>query len=72
MALFKSRFSELGFYVGGSLKRFVGGKYKTNNKTEIAVLEKLKDVSRIDEPKPTKVSEPKAEITKEKTASAKK
>lgn len=58
MAKFKTSFSELGFYVNGSLCRFKGGIYVTDDKAEIAVLEKLADVQRVDEAKP-KAAEPK-------------
>lgn len=54
MAKFTSRYSELGFYVGGSLRRFKNGIYVTDEKEEIAVLERTKNVVRIDEPKEEK------------------
>ena len=57
MAKFTSRFPELGFYVGGELRKFYNGEFSTENKEEIEVLEKLADVVRTDKPK----VEPKAE-----------
>ena len=72
MAKFKTRFSELGFYVNGSLCRFKGGIYVTDNKDEIAVLEKLADVQRIDEEtKPKAEPKPKATSPKGKTSAKK-
>ena len=40
---------ELGFYVGGELKRFHDGVYATDNKKEIAVLESLIDTEKVEE-----------------------
>lgn len=51
MAEFKSRYSELGFYVDGSLRQFRNGRYVTTDKKEIAVLTKIKDVTEINKPK---------------------
>lgn len=51
MAKFKTRYSELGFYADGSLHRFNNGIYITNNKEQIAVLKKMKDVTEIVEKK---------------------
>lgn len=48
LADYTSRFSELGFYVDGHLRKFHGGRYSTTNKKEIAVLDTLADVQRID------------------------
>lgn len=62
MAEFKSRYPELGFYVNGKYRQFDRGRYTTNDKDEIAVLEKLADVERVDKPE-TKVEE-KAEDAK--------
>lgn len=50
MAKFKTRYSELGFYVNGSLCRFNDGTYTTDDKDAIAALEALKDVERVDKP----------------------
>jgi len=40
---------ELGFYVGGELKRFHDGEYNTDDKKEIAVLESLIDTEKVEE-----------------------
>jgi hypothetical protein len=39
---------ELGFYVDGELKRFFDGELKSNDKKEIAVLDKLLDVEKVE------------------------
>lgn len=62
MAEFKSRYPELGFYVNGKRRQFLNGRYVTDDKDEIAVLEKLADVVRVDKAEP-KVEE-KAEDAK--------
>jgi hypothetical protein len=51
MAKFTSRFPELGFYVGGELRKFYNGEFSTENKEEIEALEKLADAVRADKPK---------------------
>lgn len=51
MALFKSRYDELSFYVDGKRKKFQNGEYKTEDKKEIEVLEKLRDVERVEDEK---------------------
>lgn len=51
MAEFKSVYSELGFYVDGSLRQFRNGRYITTDKKEIAVLKQIKDVTEIEAPK---------------------
>lgn len=50
MAKFSSRFPELGFYVGGELRKFYNGEFSTEDKSEIEVLEKLADAQRVDNP----------------------
>lgn len=70
MAKYQSRYKELMFYVGGSLRKFTNGIYVTEDKDEIAVLEKLADVQRVDEESKPK-AEPKPKPSKGK-ASAKK
>jgi hypothetical protein len=50
VANFKSRYAELGFYCCDTFRKFHHGEYVTDNKEEIAVLEKLADVERVDEP----------------------
>lgn len=51
MAEFTSKYSELGFYVDGSLRNFRGGRFVTDEKSEIEVLRGLADVEEA-EPKP--------------------
>ena len=72
MAKFKSRYSGLGFYVNGSLRRFKNGVYVTNDKEEIAVLEKLSDVKRVDKPAKAGETESKAAEPKEPAEAKKK
>ena len=64
MAEYKSQYPELGFYVNGEFRQFSGGKYSTEDKGEIEVLEKLIDASREDEPKPEPKSTPRKTATK--------
>lgn len=53
MAKYTSRFSELGFYHGGELRKFSAGQYWTEDSAEIAVLDALADADRVeDEIKP--------------------
>lgn len=47
------KFKHLGFYVDGELKRFNDGVYNTTVKKEMAVLDKLADVTKVDEPDTT-------------------
>ncbi|MFF8391785.1 MULTISPECIES: hypothetical protein [Bacillati] len=51
MAEYQSKYPELGFYVNGERKQFAFGAYKTEEKDEIAVLDVLTDVNRVDKPK---------------------
>lgn len=51
MAVFQSKHAELGFYVDGVFKSFKNGRYVTEDKKEIEVLESLVDVEQSDEPK---------------------
>ncbi|MGG4142969.1 hypothetical protein ABEW34_07535 [Paenibacillus algorifonticola] len=44
------RYPELGFYVDGSFRRFCGGFFVTESEAEIAVLNELADVVRVEEP----------------------
>lgn len=68
MAKFKSRYRGLSFYVDGKLLSFSGGSFSTNDKKVIAVLENLRDVERIDDPKiKESKKEPKAEDKKKDT-----
>ncbi|MEH7246468.1 hypothetical protein V7114_06670 [Neobacillus niacini] len=60
MAKYKSQYLELGFYVKGERKQFSGGKYATEDKSEIEVLDNLSDTVKIEEaklaPKPKPVT----------------
>ena len=51
---FKSKYLELGFYVGDQPRKFSNGTYLTDNKEEIEVLNGLVDVEAVegDEAKP--------------------
>ena len=44
-----TKHKELGFYVGGELKRFHDGEYNTDDKKEIAVLESLVDTEKVED-----------------------
>jgi hypothetical protein len=70
MAVYESRFKELGFYVNGKFHTFKNGRYVTDDKSVMDVLDKLADVKRVDEgevqPKAAEEPKPKA-----KKASAK-
>jgi hypothetical protein len=68
MALYKSAYTELSFYVDKERKQFSNGEYRTDAKKEIEVLDKLLDAVRVDKEEP-KAEEPKA--TPKKKASAK-
>lgn len=49
MATYESpRYKELGFYVDGGFRRFSGGLFYTEDPAEIAVLDALDEVTRID------------------------
>jgi hypothetical protein len=52
MAKYKSQYLELGFYVKGERKQFSGGKYATEDKSEIEVLDNLSDAVKVEEAKP--------------------
>lgn len=53
MANYESpRYLALGFYVDGVFRRFSSGHYSTDDPTEIAVLDALIDVRRVDENEP--------------------
>lgn len=72
MAVYESRFKELGFYVDGKFHSFKNGRFTTEDKTVMAVLDKLADVKRVDEPKvepkPTKSAEEPSESKPKATA----
>ncbi|MCD2368940.1 hypothetical protein LQ247_09925 [Bacillus sp. BS3(2021)] len=50
MAEFKSKYPELGFYVGDVFKSFKNGVFKTEEPEEIEILSELVDVTRTDKP----------------------
>lgn len=74
MAKYESpRYKELGFYVDGTFRKFSGGFYSTDESDEIAVLDGISDVIRIDEVEPEVVPEElseTAEIASEETPKA--
>jgi hypothetical protein len=58
MAVYKSQYPELGFYVNGELRNFSGGNYATEDKSEIEVLDKLSDAVKVEEAKPAVKQKP--------------
>lgn len=42
------RYKELGFYVDGNYRKFSGGLYRTEDAAEIAVLDVISDVVRVE------------------------
>jgi hypothetical protein len=72
MAVYESRYKELGFYADGKFHSFKNGRFTTEDKAVMAVLDKLTDVKRVDEPKQTKpAEEPNESKPKAKKPSAK-
>jgi hypothetical protein len=72
MAVYESRYKELGFYADGKFHSFKNGRFTTEDKAVMAVLDKLADVKRVDEPKQTKpAEEPNESKPKAKKPSAK-
>lgn len=62
MAVYTSKYPSLSFYVEGNRKQFSGGRFFTENKAEIEVLEKVVDAVRVEEPvKEEPKEKPKAE-----------
>jgi hypothetical protein len=59
MAKYKSQYLELGFYVKGERKQFSGGKYATEDKSEIEVLDNLSDAVKVEETQPEAKPAPK-------------
>ncbi|SER87426.1 hypothetical protein [Psychrobacillus sp. OK032] len=53
MAKYISKYKSLGFYVNGEHKAFSNGVYETTDAEEIAVLERVSDAIKQDEPKQT-------------------
>jgi hypothetical protein len=58
MAKYNSQYLELGFYVKGERKQFSGGKYATEDKSEIEVLDNLSDAVKVEEAKPAPKPKP--------------
>jgi hypothetical protein len=58
MAKYNSQYLELGFYVNGERKQFSGGKYATEDKSEIEVLDKIADAVKVEEAKPAPKPKP--------------
>ncbi|MCP1354659.1 hypothetical protein [Aneurinibacillus migulanus] len=60
MAVYKSKYRELTFYVDGELHAFSSGSFSTTDERVIAVLDELADAIRVDKPKvvETKPEEP--------------
>lgn len=52
MAVYNSKYRELKFYVDGELHAFDGGSFSTTDAKVIAVLDRLNDAKRVDEPQP--------------------
>lgn len=50
MAVFQSKYRELSFYVDGENYSFSSGTISTNDAKVIAVLEKMTDVKRVNQP----------------------
>lgn len=61
MAKYTSKYKSLGFYVNGVHKQFSNGIYETTDKEEIAVLSRVADAVKVDEPQSPQAAEPKTE-----------
>ncbi len=62
MAQYTSRYSELGFYVDGSLRKFSGGQYATEDAKEIEALKGVTDALRVDEAPKQPEAKPAAKV----------
>ncbi|OMD27494.1 hypothetical protein [Paenibacillus odorifer] len=72
MATYESpRYPQLGFYVDGGFRRFSGGLFHTDDPAEIAVLDTITDVVRIDEEVPEEPVKPTPKPRKAANTSAK-
>lgn len=72
MATYESpRYKELGFYVEEGFRRFSGGLFHTDDPAEIAVLDTMTDVVRIDEQVPEEPVKPTPKPRKAANTSAK-
>lgn len=49
MAVYNSNYSELSFYVDGELRSFKNGRYATDNKDEIKVLDGMVDAVKVED-----------------------
>lgn len=65
MAEYKSKYAELTFYVDSTPRKFTSGRYVTDDKKEIEVLDRLTDATKEAEvkPKETVKTEQKAEVS---------
>lgn len=72
MAVFESKkYPELGFYVNGIRKKFRYGRYETDLKSEIRVLESIRHVRRVDKPEVVAEQKTKKSTAKSRKASEK-
>ncbi|MFE4202136.1 hypothetical protein [Aneurinibacillus aneurinilyticus] len=69
MAVYKSKYRELTFYVDGELHAFSSGSFSTTDERVIAVLDELADALRVDE---SEVIETKPEKPAQKTPAKRK
>jgi hypothetical protein len=73
MTKYTSRYAELAFYVGGLERKFSGGQYVATSADEIAVLDRLEDAIKTEEPRAVaeqKPEEPVKPTSKPRKASA--
>ncbi|CAH1194619.1 hypothetical protein PAECIP111892_01768 [Paenibacillus auburnensis] len=66
MTKYTSRYTELAFYVGGQERKFSGGQYVATSADEIAVLDRLEDAIKTEEPQA--VAEVKEDASPQKPA----
>lgn len=71
MAKYTSQYPALGFYVNDELKRFSNGEYNTDDRDEMAVLDVLVDVRKVDEPQAKSEAKPATKAPATRKASAK-
>lgn len=64
LAVFESKYGGFSFYANGALKTFKNGRYVTDDKDEIAALEKAADAKRVDKPKAQPAPQKQAEDAK--------
>jgi hypothetical protein len=58
MAKYTSEHAKFSFYINGVRRRFLNGTYVTTDEAEIARLDKIPEVKRIDEPTVVDESQP--------------